>query len=108
MQPRYRRHGRYAPVAAIPAARHGRGAALLRRSLLAGPRVGQEGRFLTVHVRAAAGKRIALRHRDVVLVECELTAVDPGAEAEVAGQDEEKPRDDAGDDGGDVGSRMAF
>lgn len=40
-------------------------------------------------------------------VEDELAAVDPGAEAEVGGQEGEEPRDDARDDGADVGAVAA-
>lgn len=44
----------------------------------------------------------------MVLVEDELAAVDPGAEAEVGGQDGEEAGDDAGDNGGDVGAAVLF
>lgn len=59
----------------------------------------QESSFLT---NAACSS--ALRHGDVVLVERELAPVDPGAEAEIAGQDEEEACEDAAYDGADVGA----
>lgn len=52
----------------------------------------------------AAGGGSALRPRDVVLVQRELPPIDPGAETEVAGQDEEEAGEHAADDGADVGA----
>ena len=50
----------------------------------------------------------ALRHSDVVLVERQLPAVDPDAEAEVAGKDKEEACEDAAYDGADVGARRTL
>jgi len=62
------------------------------------PRRRREGILLLI-VRAR------LHHGGVIFPDLDLLPVDPGAEGEVAGDEEEDACDDAGDDGGDVGAR---
>ena len=100
------RHGRWNTISAVSRrARPRRRAALFRRASVFAVRFAQEGHFLVRTSAAAVGERIALRHRHMALIQRQLPAIDPGAEAEVAGEDEEDACHHASDNGGDVRAR---
>lgn len=80
-----------------------RATALIRRRF--SKTVGAEESGFFAYTWAAGSD--TLRHGNVVFVEGELAAVDPGAEAKVGGEDGKAAGDDASDDSGDVGSVTA-
>lgn len=104
---RQRRPTRHARVATTALAATGADAATPVGGVLA-QAIGREQKRGFFGAAAVGTRGGALGHGDVVLVEHELAAVDPGAETEVGGEDGEEAGDDAGDDGGDVGTAALF